>query len=54
MPRKAPRKPVRSQAGGADPITTALRRLYQDVAAEPVPDEFLKLIDELDARNRKP
>ena len=31
-----------------DPITRNLRRLYADVAAEPIPDELLRLLKQLD------
>ena len=33
-----------------DPIATALRRLHDDVVAEPVPDEFLRLLSEIDRK----
>lgn len=29
-------------------LGTQLRRLYDDVASEPVPDDFLKLLDDAD------
>jgi len=34
----------------ADPIGDALRRLHDEVAAEPVPQEFLDLLDQIDAK----
>lgn len=34
----------------ADPIGEALRRLHDEVAAEPVPQEFLDLLDQIDAK----
>jgi Anti-sigma factor NepR len=41
-----------------DPISAALRQMHEGVANEPVPDEFLLLLDQLDARmaekNKKP
>ncbi len=41
-----------------DPISAALRQMHNGVASEPVPDEFLLLLDQLDARmaekNKKP
>jgi len=41
-----------------DPISAALRQMHEGVASEPVPDEFLLLLDQLDARmaekNKKP
>lgn len=33
-----------------DPIAAALRQMHEGVAKEPVPDEFLKLLDQLDER----
>lgn len=36
--------------GKTDPIGEALRRLHDEVAAEPVPQEFLDLLDQIDAK----
>lgn len=33
-----------------DPIAAALRQMHEGVAKEPVPDEFLRLLDQLDER----
>jgi hypothetical protein len=33
-----------------DPISAALRQMHDGIAQEPVPDEFLALLDRLDAR----
>ncbi len=33
-----------------DPISAALRQMHDGVANEAVPDEFLKLLDQLDER----
>ncbi len=33
-----------------DPISAALRQMHDGIAQEPVPDEFLKLLDQLDDR----
>ena len=33
-----------------DPITAALRQLHDDVASEPIPDDFMRLLDQIDAR----
>lgn len=67
MEHIANRKPVVSSAtnepgGGraqsdasADPIAAGLRRLLASVSEEPVPDEFMRLLDELDSkRSGKP
>jgi hypothetical protein len=32
-----------------DPIAAGLRRLWQDVESEPVPDSFLDILDRIDA-----
>lgn len=34
--------------GGVDPISAGLRQLLDTVSQEPVPDEFLRLLDRLD------
>jgi anti-sigma factor RsiW len=36
-----------------DPLEAALRQLFDDVADEPVPDDFLQLIQKLDDTKRK-
>lgn len=33
-----------------DPIAAALKQMHDGVAKEPVPDEFLRLLDQLDER----
>lgn len=46
----------RSPAGptaGADPIAVGLQRLFAAVADEPVPDEFLSLLDRIEAADRE-
>lgn len=35
-----------------DPISTALRRLHDEVVAEPLPADFLDLLDRIDAKRR--
>lgn len=35
-------------SGATDPISTGLRRLLSSVSEEPVPDDFLRLLDALD------
>lgn len=32
-----------------DIVTTGLRQLFASVAEEPIPDDFLRLLDEIDA-----
>lgn len=36
-------------AEGSDPIAEGLRRLYQGVESEPVPEDFLNLLRRIDA-----
>jgi hypothetical protein len=33
-----------------DPVSAALQQLHQAVASEAVPDEFLRLLEEIDAK----
>ena len=33
-----------------DPITTGLQQMFAAIADEPIPDEFLRLLDEIDAK----
>ena len=33
-----------------DPIAAALKQMHQDVADEELPDDFLRLLDEIDAK----
>lgn len=33
-----------------DPVSAALQQLHQAVASEPLPDDFMKILDEIDAR----
>lgn len=47
-----PAPPAASPAP-ADPISTGLRRLLSSVSEEPVPDDFLRLLDQLDARMKE-
>lgn len=44
-PKVTMRKPSSS-----DPIGTALRRLHDEIANEPLPSDFLKLIAEIDKK----
>ncbi|WP_062227306.1 NepR family anti-sigma factor [Aureimonas frigidaquae] len=39
--------------GPSNAIGRRLRAYYEDVAAEPVPDRFLSLLDALDAAEKK-
>ena len=33
-----------------DPVSAALQQLHQGVACDPLPEDFLKILDEIDAR----
>lgn len=35
---------------GDDPVGTALRRLHDDVIAEPLPDDFLRLLGDIERK----
>ncbi len=35
---------------GDDPLTRNLKKVYDEVAAEPIPEEWIKLLDQLDAK----
>ena len=53
MSRKEKPKPVQVVENEGDPINAALRRLHDSIASEPIPDDFLRLIDELEEKTRK-
>ncbi|GEM_PF-3017095 len=54
---KRPGRRDEKTAGAArlpdDPVGAALRRLHDEVVAEPIPDEFLKLLAEIEQRIEK-
>ena len=33
-----------------DPVAAALRQLHDTVASEPVPEDFLRILDQIDAK----
>lgn len=45
---QAPKK--QAMQSNSDPIAMALRRLHDDVVSEPVPDDFMKLLSEIDRK----
>jgi hypothetical protein len=48
---KAPRGNTMQTAVTAfDPVSAALQQLHQAVASEAVPDDFLRLLEEIDAK----
>ena len=38
-------------SGKPDAVTTGLQQLFASIAEEPIPDDFLKLLDEIEARS---
>ncbi len=32
-----------------DPVTSGLQRMFETIAAEPIPDDFMRLLDSIDA-----
>ena len=49
MTKKTSSQTVRDEKTRSKKIGEQLEKLYRDVAAEPVPDEFLKLLEEADS-----
>ena len=43
------RQAPRPADGNVDPIAEGLRQLYRNVAEEPIPDEFLELLNRIDS-----
>ncbi len=33
-----------------DPVSAALKQMHAAVASEPVPDDFMRILDEIDAK----
>lgn len=51
--RESKAKPLQNHAMKSktnDPIAAALRQLHDDVVSEPVPDDFLRLLSEIDQK----
>ncbi|MFN7177308.1 MAG: NepR family anti-sigma factor [Thermaurantiacus sp.] len=46
--RGAPSGATRPRRAADDPVAAGLKRLWADVEAEPVPDDFLRLLDAID------
>lgn len=36
--------------GASDPVTAALRKMHDEIASEPIPEDFLALLDQIDAK----
>jgi Anti-sigma factor NepR len=39
-----------STDGALDPVTAALRQMHDEIASEPIPEDFLALLDKIDAK----
>lgn len=48
MPMKGASSSRERTASISDPVGAALRRLHDDIVAEPLPDEFLRLLGEIE------
>jgi hypothetical protein len=49
-PKRRPRRPAEFSPAGArgdDPITRNLKRVYAEVAAEPIPPDLMQLLNQL-------
>lgn len=33
-----------------DPVSAALKQMHEAVASEPLPDDFMRILDEIDAK----
>jgi Anti-sigma factor NepR len=49
-PRKGPEEFVPSGAPGDDPLTQSLKRVYEQVVAEKIPEKWLDLLAAIDAK----
>jgi hypothetical protein len=43
---------ARAVADRSDPIAMGLQQIFGDIANEPIPDEFMRLLDRIDANER--
>ena len=50
MPERGLKSVKETVIAGDDPIGKALRRLHDDVVAEPIPEEFLRLLGEIERK----
>ena len=48
--QEAEKRSSRNVGLAFDPIAAALRQMHDEVASEDIPDDFLKLLDEIDDR----
>jgi len=52
--RPAGRPPGGGRQTGHDPVTLGLQGLFDQIAKEPIPEDFYRLLDEIDARAASP
>ncbi len=52
MADNTPRREAAPLGGKPDAVTTGLQQLFAAIADEPIPDDFLKLLDEIEARSQ--
>lgn len=45
--------PLPGGGAGADLVTTGLQKLFGSIANEPIPEEFLRLLDEIDESSKR-
>jgi Anti-sigma factor NepR len=43
-------KAMKSVNSDYDPVSAALKQMHAAVASEPVPDDFMRILDEIDAK----
>lgn len=46
------RRDIAPQGPGSDPVTAGLRQMFAAIADEPIPDDFLRLLDEIEASSK--
>lgn len=47
----APKKMVRAPVAAFDPIAAALQQIHSKVTDETIPDDFMRLLDQFDAKD---
>lgn len=53
MTSDSTRRTAAPVSGKPDAVTTGLQKLFAAIAEEPIPDDFLRLLDEIDARDQE-
>ncbi len=47
------RRPGASIGAKPDPVTAGLQQLFASIENEPIPDDFLRLLDEIEASSKR-